>query len=109
MSSIKTKTIFIFGILMATIAINILILPYFQNASAFSLNGALNKLFGGLFHKTPKQSSTQSTQTQQNANNTPTPSSSSALPTLPGSTAIPSACHILNGGLPDPKCTPGDL
>jgi hypothetical protein len=108
MLSIKIKTILIVGILMATSAMNILILPYFQNASAFSLNGALNKLFGGLFHKTPKQSSTQPTQTQQNANNTSAPPSS-APPTLPSSTAIPSACHILNGGLPDPKCTPGAI
>jgi hypothetical protein len=92
---------------MATTAINILILPYFQNASAFSLPGALNKLFGGLFHKAPKQSITQPTQTQQNTNNTAVPSS--ALPTLPSSTATPSACHMLNGGLPDPKCTPGAI
>jgi hypothetical protein len=106
MSSIKTKTIFIVGVIMATSAINILVLPFFQNASAFSLNGALNKLFGGLFHKAPKQLTTQPTQTQQNVNNTPAPSS---LPTLPSSTAIPSACHILNGGLPDPKCTPGSI
>jgi hypothetical protein len=107
MLSIKTKTILIIGVIVATSAINILILPYSQNASAFSLNGALNKLFGGLFHKTPKQSSTQpTTQTQQNANNT-SAASSSALPTLSSSTAIPSACHILIGGLPDPKCTPG--
>jgi hypothetical protein len=107
MLSIKTKTILIIGVIVATSAINILILSYFQNASAFSLNGALNKLFGGLFHKTPKQSSTQpTTQTQQNANNT-SAASSSALPTLSSSTAIPSACHILIGGLPDLKCTPG--
>src|SRR5919199_2241883 len=108
MLSIKTKTVFIIGVIMAISAINILVLPYFQNARAFSLNGALNKLFGGLFHKTPKQSTTQSTQTQQNANNT-SALSSSALPTLPSSTAIPSACNILNGGLPDPKCTPGAI
>ena len=110
MLSIKTKTIMIAGVIMATCAINILMLS-FQNASAFSLHGALNKLFGGFFHKTPKQSNTQPTQTQQNATNTSTPSSSSAaaLPTLPSSTAVPSACHMINGGLPDPKCTPGAI
>lgn len=108
MLSIKTKTIIIAGVIMATCAINILMLS-FQNASAFSLHGALNKLFGGFLHKTPKQSTTQPTQTQQNATNTSTPSSSAALPTLPSSTAVPSACHMINGGLPDPKCTPGAI
>src|SRR5689334_25366356 len=106
MLSIKTKTIMIAGVIMATCAINILMLS-FQNASAFSLHGALNKLFGGFFHKTPKQSNTQPTQTQQNATNTSTPSSSSAaaLQTLPSSTAVPSACIMINEGLQDPKCT----
>src|SRR5689334_13981866 len=99
MLSIKTKTIMIAGVIMATCAINILMLS-FQNASAFSLHGALNKLFGGFFHKTPKQSNTQPPQTQQNTTNTSTPSSSAAaLPTLPSSTAVPSACHMINGGL----------
>lgn len=89
---------------MGTSAINVLILSYFQNASALSLHGALNKLFGGLFHKTqPKQSNiTQpTTQTQHNANNT----LSSSAP----STEISSACHMPNEGLPDPKCTPGAI
>jgi hypothetical protein len=112
MLSLKTKAIIIVGIIiMATTAVNIMALSYLQYASAFSLNGALSKLFGGLFHKKPKQSTTQpSTQTQQNANNTSVPpQSSSAPPMSPSSTTIPSACHILNGGLPDPKCTPGAI
>ena len=96
---------------MTTTAVDIIVLFYFQYASAFSLNGALNKLFGGLFHKKPKQPTTPpSTQAQQNANNTSAPSPpSSALPMSPSSTEILSACHILNGGLPDPKCTPGAI
>jgi hypothetical protein len=104
MLSIKIKAIIIIGVIMGTSAINVLILSYFQNASALSLHGALNKLFGGLFHKTqPKQSNiTQpTTQTQQNTNNT----LSSSVP----STEISSACHMPNEGLPDPKCTPGAI
>ncbi|MBV9178846.1 MAG: hypothetical protein JO297_17605 [Nitrososphaeraceae archaeon] len=111
MLSFNTKAIIIVGLIMATTAIIIMVLSYFQYASAFSLNGALNKLFGGLFHKTPKQSTTSPpTRTRQNANNTSAPPpSSSALPMSPSSTGIPSACHILNGVLPDPKCTPGAI
>jgi hypothetical protein len=111
MLSLKTKAIIIVGIIiMTTTAVNIIILSHFQYASAFSLNDAFNKLFGGLFHKKPKQSTTPpSTQTQQNANNTSAPPPSSSLPMSPSSTTIPSACHILNGGLPDPICTPGAI
>lgn len=95
---------------MVASAINAL-MPYFQNASAFSLQGTLNKLFGGLFHKSSSPKQTQ----QQNVNNssitTPSsssPASSSSSPALSSST-IPTACHMTNGVLPDPKCTPGAI
>ncbi len=85
--------------------INITTIPFFQNASAFSLQGTLDKLFGGLFHKlSPTHAPQQQQHTQQNT-------ASSSIPTSPprASSRIPTACHIINGGLPDPKCTPGAI
>jgi hypothetical protein len=111
----KTKTIIIAAVIMAASIMNEMV-SYFQNAKAFSLQGALNKLFGGLFHKpsSSKESTSQSTtQTQQqkntNSNNTsitnPSPISSSPPLTM----VILSDCHILSGALPDPKCSPGSI
>ena len=94
----------------------IMVTPFFQNSSAFSLQGTFDKLFGGLFHKpSPKQTQTQQQsspphpQQQQSTNN----SSTITTPTSPSQTppslssSIPSICHIVAGGLPDAKCTPG--
>ncbi len=111
--SSKTEVIILVGMMMIIILyslINLLtIIPFFPNANAFSLQGTLDKLFGGLFHKSsPKQTHQQHQQLQQqtNTNNSSiTASSSRALPSL----TIPITCHIINGSLPDPKCTPGAI
>ena len=96
-------------IILASLINVLTITPFFPNANAFSLQGTFNKLFGGLFHKSsPKQTQQQHQQQQQqtNTNNASiTTSSSRALP----SSTIPITCHIVNGGLPDPKCTPGAI
>lgn len=93
---------------MVASLINVIIIPFFQNASAFSLQGTFDKLFGGLFHKSsPKQTQSQQPQQQQNTNNASITTSSSRAPS--SLTTIPTACHIVNGGLPDPKCTPGAI
>jgi hypothetical protein len=83
-----------------------IIVPLSQNVNAFSLQGALNKLFTGLFHK--------QTQTQHhNTDNTSitVQSSAGSQPTSSSATitTMPSICHMLRGGLPDPKCTPGAI
>jgi hypothetical protein len=95
---------------MAASVMNV-VMPYFQDASAFSLQGSLNKLFGGLFHKpSPKQTpTTQSTQTQPNANNTTSIGTTSRSSPSLSRTVIPSTCHIINEDLPDPQCTPGAI
>jgi hypothetical protein len=87
----KTKTIIIVGIIITISSIN-LIVSFVQRARAFSLQGLLNKLFGGLFHKSVSK------QTQQNEN------TSIAAPSPPelSSSSIPTGCHIVGGGLPDP-------
>ncbi len=91
--------------MMISSLINTIIIPSFQNASAFSLQGTLDKLFGGLFHKSsPKQASQQQQHPQQN-----TDSSSITISTPRALSRIPTTCHIVNGGLPDPKCTPGAI
>jgi hypothetical protein len=108
-------------------AINVIIPYLLQNVNAFSLSESLNKLFGFFQKPHPKQSSNtatqQSTQTQQNVNNTNNASiaSSSSVPKssntestlfntkrtiLKNPTTIPTECHIVKGGLPDPTCTP---
>lgn len=105
--SLKIKTKHWFTITIALIIITTLaIVSSSINANAFSLQGAFNKLFGGLFHK--------SQNTKPHHENASSParasaqSSLGAQPTpLVGSTSIPSNCHIINGALPDPKCTPG--
>ncbi|MDQ6723741.1 MAG: hypothetical protein M3Z01_05690 [Thermoproteota archaeon] len=87
------------------------IIPFFQNVSAFSLTGTLDKLLGGLFHKpsSTQNNTTQPTQTQQNNNNNPTITNQpQTSPKLSGTT-IPSKCNIINGDLPDPQCTPGSI
>ena len=96
--------------MMISSLINTIIIPSFPNASAFSLQGTLDKLFGGLFHQNHPRNRRQQ-QHQQLRQQTkqivhpllhPPPR---ALPSLP----IPTTCHIINGGLPDPKCTPGAI
>lgn len=96
----KTKVILIVGVL---ILLNVMNLTAFftQTASAFSLQGAFNKLFGGLFHK-----STTSKQTQLTKNTTSTVSTPQSSPSL-SSSEVPTECHIVDEALPDPKCTPG--
>jgi hypothetical protein len=98
--------------IVASLISMMIITPFFQNANAFSLQGTFDKLFGGLFHKSsPKQTQQQAQQQhpqQQNTNK-----SSIAMPVsssqASSSSAIPIACHIVGGGLPDPKCTPGAI
>jgi hypothetical protein len=92
----KAKTIIIVGIIMAASSMG-LIASFVQGVSAFSLQGLFNKLFSGLFHKSASK------QTQQNAN------TSVAAPSPPelSSSTIPTECHIVGAGLPDPRCTPG--
>jgi hypothetical protein len=100
MLNIKTKIIIIVGIIIITIAASSInsIVSFVQDASAFSLQGIFNKLFGGLFQKSASKQ-----HTQQNAN------TSVAAPSPPelSSSTIPTACHVVGGGLPDPRCTPG--
>lgn len=94
----KTKTIIILAIIIAVSSID-LIASFVQGANAFSLQGIFNKLFGGLFHKSASK------QIQQNEN------TSIATPSPPelSSSTIPTGCHIVDGGLPDPRCTPGAI
>jgi hypothetical protein len=108
--SSKTETIILVGMMMIIILsslINLLtIIPFFPNANAFSLQGTLDKLFGGLFHKPSPKQTQQQHQQQINTNNSSIATSSSqALSSL----TIPITCHIINGSLPDPKCTPGAI
>jgi len=90
----KTKTVTIIGIIIAANSVN-LIASFVQDASAFSLQGLLNKLLGGLFHKSTSK------QTHENTN------TSVAAPPELSSSAIPTGCHIVGDGLPDQRCTPG--
>ena len=108
--NVKIKIIILVGIFMTADSINSII-PFFQNVSAFSLTGTLDKLLGGLFHKpsSTQNNTTQPTQTQQNNNNNPTITNQpQTSPKLSGTT-IPSKCNIINGDLPDPQCTPGSI
>ena len=92
--------------IMAASLISMTIISFFQNANALSLQGTFDKLFGGLFHKSsPKQ--TQPQQQQPEQQNTGNASITTSSPRPPLSSTIPTACHIVNGGLPDPECTPG--
>lgn len=106
--SSKTKMLILVGIIMVMILSSltnvITIIPFFPNANASSLQGTLDKLFGGLFQKSaPKQTQQQQQQQQTNTNNSSgSISSSRALSSL----TIPTTRHIVNGGLSDPKCTP---
>jgi hypothetical protein len=108
--SLRIKTKHWLTITVALIIITtVVIVPSSINANAFSLQGAINKLFGGLFHK---NESTKPQHEKNTNNNSSSPSiaqsSSGTQPTsLVGSTSIPSNCHTVNGALPDPKCTPG--
>jgi hypothetical protein len=103
-------------VVVASLIAMMMIIPSLQNATAFPLQGTFDKLFGGLFHKpSPKQTQTQQhplqqqqpqPQPQANTNNSSiSRSPSKALSSL----TIPASCHIVNGGLPDPKCTPGAI
>jgi flagellar basal body-associated protein FliL len=112
--SSKRETIILVGMIMVMLAslINVITISFFQNASAFSLQGTFDKLFGGLFHKsspkqTQQQPQPQQQQQQTNTNNSSISTSSSRA--MSSSLTIPAACHIVNGGLSDPKCTPGAI
>lgn len=95
-------------ITVALIITTLAIVPSSMNADAFSLQGAFNKLFGGLFHKS-QNTKPQHENTNNNSSSPTTAQSSSGaqLTPLAGITSTPSNCHIVNGALPDPKCTPG--
>jgi hypothetical protein len=103
--------ILVVAMIVTAIVITMTVVPFLQNASAFSLQGTFDKLFGGLFHKpSPKETQTQQQQPQQqpqtNANNSSIGTSpSKALSSL----TVPTTCHIVAGALPDPKCTPGAI
>lgn len=107
--SVKTKAFV--SILLAVMTLGVVItnvvIPYFQNASAFSLHGALNKLFGGFFQK-PLPSNNKHPHnvknTSSSSNSIPSQTSSSLTPPP---AIVPALCHIVNGSLPDPNCTPG--
>ena len=91
---------------MVASLITVTIIPFFQNAKAFSLQGTFDKLFGGLFHKSsPKHPQQQ--QQQQNTNNSSTATAASSQAS--SGQIIPTACHIIGGGLPDLKCKPGAI
>jgi len=93
--------------IMAVSLISMTIISFFQNANALSLQGTFDKLFGGLFHKSsPKQTQPLQQPQQQNTDNASITSSS---PRPLSSSTILTACHMVNGGLPDPKCTPGAI
>jgi hypothetical protein len=106
-SRINTKHLL--TIIIASIIITIVaIVPSSLKTHAFSLQSAFNKLINGLFHKSQTK-----TQHEKNTDNNSTSSTGAqsfpaAQPIpLAGSASIPSNCHIVNGALPDPKCTPG--
>lgn len=97
-----------------------------QNAFSLSLNDIFDKLFGGLFQKpTDNQSKyvvePTNKQIQKQQQLPPFLSNknySSSIPNLAVSnysisssttSVTPSVCHIVNGSLPDPKCTPGSI
>ncbi|HXS60495.1 MAG TPA: hypothetical protein VN703_06755 [Candidatus Sulfopaludibacter sp.] len=113
---INTKIIILAGLLiLSTTAVNIII-SHVQNVIAFSLPGPLDKLFGGLFHKSPSNKTTpiQILHTQQDLGkklNTSSLYSSLPSTTLSSYTnlTIPTECHIINENRPDPKCTPGSI
>ena len=101
--------------------ISSIVSSHFQNAIALSLPGPLEKLFGGLFHKPSntnnKTEPIQVLRTHENLDNKPNTSSTTTAFSSPSSNSlsfftnltIPSECHIVNGSLPDPKCTPGSI
>jgi hypothetical protein len=92
--------------IMAASLISMTIISFFQNANALSLQGTFDKLFDGLFHKSsPKQTHPQQQQPEQQ--NTDNASITTYSPRPQSSSTISTACHIVNGGLPDPECTPG--
>jgi len=105
----KMETIILIGtMMMLTIGLINLITPFFQNASALSLQGTLDKLFGGLFHKSLAKQA-QENQQHHTRQNTNTSSIHATSPRALSSLIMPTVCHIVNGGLPDPKCTPGSI
>ena len=119
MLNINSKIIFLPGFLIL-IAITNIILTHFQTALAFSLPGPLDKIFGGLFQKPSnsinnQKESTSVQQIHQNLGNKSNTNSNATTALLLASISlssvtnltIPTECHIVNGSLPDTKCTPG--
>jgi hypothetical protein len=106
-SRIKTKhllTVTIASIIITTVAI----IPSSIKAHALSLQGAFNKLINGLFHKSQTKTQHEKTTDNNSTSSTGAQPFPAAQPIpLAGSASIPSNCHIVNGALPDPKCTPG--
>lgn len=92
------------SIIITTIAI----IPSSIKADAFSLQNAFNKLFSGLFHKSQTKPQHEKNTHNNSTTSTDLKSSPTVRPIPPaGSASIPSNCHIVNGALPDPKCSPG--
>ncbi len=112
---INIKIIILAELLILLTAVNI-ITSHVQNVIAFSLPGPLDKLFGEWFHKSPsnKTNPIQVLHTRQDLGeklNTNSPFSSLPSTNISSFTnlTIPTECHIINGNLPDPKCTPGSI
>jgi hypothetical protein len=89
--------------------LTMMIVSFLQNVSAFPLQGIFDKLFGGLLHKPPSKQLQTKQQQQQPQTNTNNSSISTSPSKAFSSLTIPAGCHIVNGGLPDPKCTPGAI
>ena len=108
------KIIILVGFLILSTIVHITTL-HIQNVIAFSLPEPLDKLFAGLFQKPPnnKTEPIQVLQTQQNLGNKSKTTNGLSLSPIPLSSftsyVIPSECHIVDGSLPDPKCTPGSI
>src|SRR6478672_12424414 len=119
MLNINIKIISFAGLLILSTISNI-IFQHFQNTLALSLPGPLDKIFGGLFQKPSNSIDNQkeSTSVQQihqnlgnksntNSNATTALSLSSISLSSITNLTIPIEYHIVNGSLPDKKCTPG--
>jgi len=119
MLNINTKIIFLTGLLILSIITNI-ILTHFQTALTFPLPSPLDKISRRLFQNLSNSIDNQkeSTSVQQihqnlgnksntNSNATTALSLSSISLSSITNLTIPIEYHIVNGSLPDTKCTPG--
>ncbi len=86
-----------------------------QNAMAFSLSGIFNKLSGGFIQKDNfnKPKSFENTLDEKNLIDKQNINPSLSLPNISLSPftklTVPTNCHIVNGNLPDSRCTTGSV